>query len=323
MPSMLIIGIIFLILGGGAMIWFLILSKNQIEKNTEIEKENSILILQNDELKKKQEELSKQVQISTEEAQEAMIKTNRLVGMTTEQFEMALEKYADALESNYNEKEKEYDASIKLMSEAYDNEQERMLKTVAAAASSARDSIAKITEELRQLSASKEAAMEAARREEEIKKQKEFYSLQISELDLNDIRMLEKIKPSLNKPRVLSMLIWTTWFRTPMTTLCNNVLGTKTVTGIYKITNQLNGKCYVGQAVDVADRWKTHAKCGLDIDTPAGNKLYAAMKEDGIWNFTWELLEACSSQELNEKEKFYIDLYDSKNYGYNSTIGNK
>ena len=47
------------------------------------------------------------------------------------------------------------------------------------------------------------------------------------------------------------------------------------------------------------------------------------MKAEGAHNFTFELLETCPAAQLNEKEKFYIDLYQSKDFGYNSTIGNK
>ena len=68
------------------------------------------------------------------------------------------------------------------------------------------------------------------------------------------------------------MVIWTTYFQKPMTALSNNVLGTDTICGIYKITNQNNDMCYIGQSVDIATRWKSHAKCGLGIDAPAGNK---------------------------------------------------
>ena len=107
-----------------------------------------------------------------------------------------------------------------------------------------------------------------------------------------------------------------------MTSLCNNILGAKTVCGIYKITNQKNEKCYIGQSVDVSRRWKDHAKCGLGIDTPQGNKLYKDMQDFGIWNFSWELLEECSKEQLNEKEKYYIELYQSKEYGYNTLKGN-
>ena len=71
----------------------------------------------------------------------------------------------------------------------------------------------------------------------------------------------------------------------------------------------------------MAARFKSHAKCGLGIDAPANNKLYAAMQKDGLSNFTWELLEECKKEELNERERYYIEAYMSKDYGYNSNIG--
>jgi len=45
------------------------------------------------------------------------------------------------------------------------------------------------------------------------------------------------------------------------------------------------------------------------------------MQEFGIWNFSWEVLEFCSKDLLNEKEKYYIELYQSKNFGYNIQSG--
>ena len=64
-------------------------------------------------------------------------------------------------------------------------------------------------------------------------------------------------------------------------------------------------------------------KCGLGIDTPAGNKLYKSMQEYGVWNFAFEVLEECPRDQLNEKEKYYIDLYNSYEFGFNSNRGNK
>lgn len=100
------------------------------------------------------------------------------------------------------------------------------------------------------------------------------------------------------------------------------MLNKKDVMGIYKITNKENNMCYIGQAKKMRERWRDHMKCGLGIDTPANNKLYYAMQKEGLDNFTFELLEECNEQELDEKEKFYINLYDSYNFGYNSTKGN-
>lgn len=108
-----------------------------------------------------------------------------------------------------------------------------------------------------------------------------------------------------------------------MTKLCNNVIGNTVKTGVYKITNQKTKECYIGQAVDLASRFKDHAKCGLGIDTPPANKLYKSMQEYGIWNFSWEVLEVCPKDQLDEKEKYYIELYQSKEYGFNIQAGNK
>lgn len=83
------------------------------------------------------------------------------------------------------------------------------------------------------------------------------------------------------------------------------MIGNGTHIGIYKLTNLLNQKSYIGQAVDVGSRWKDHVKAGLGIDTP-NNKLYAAMLKDGVENFSFELLEECERSELNNRETYWI-----------------
>lgn len=91
--------------------------------------------------------------------------------------------------------------------------------------------------------------------------------------------------------------------------------------GIYKITNQLNGKCYIGQSIDIKTRWIQHLYCGKNNFQKG--KLYPAMFQEGIENFTFEVLEKCdlSQEELNNKERYWIQYYNSFNNGYNSTPG--
>ena len=60
----------------------------------------------------------------------------------------------------------------------------------------------------------------------------------------------------------------------------------------------------------------TAQQLGTSRDT-----IYKAMQEDGLYNFRFELLEECPRENLNEKEKYYIDLYESIVYGYNSQGG--
>ena len=224
----------------------------------------------------------------------------------------AFKNYCDILEKKYKEVEEEHDMEIEALNTAYSNLQLKLLREAD-----------EVRSDLDKIKATRAAAIEAARREKDIESNLTFYCLDISDADKRDIAKLEALKPSLNKPRVLSMLIWQTWFQKPLKALSANVVGATDATGIYKITNIKTKECYIGQAIHIKERWAEHAKCGLGIDTPAGNKLYKAIQEFGLWNFSFEVLEVCPQNQLNEKEKYYIDLYSSYDYGYNSTRGNK
>lgn len=224
----------------------------------------------------------------------------------------AFKNYCDILEKKYKEVEEEHDMEIEALNTAYSNLQLKLLREAD-----------EVRSDLDKIKATRAAAIEAARREKDIENNLTFYCLDISDADKIDIAKLEALKPSLNKPRVLSMLIWQTWFQKPLKALSANVVGATDATGIYKITNIKTKECYIGQAMHIKERWAEHAKCGLGIDTPAGNKLYKAIQEFGLWNFSFEVLEECPREQLNEKEKYYIDLYSSYDYGYNSTRGNK
>ena len=181
-----------------------------------------------------------------------------------------------------------------------------------------------IQAEIDKIKSSLSAGVEARLRDQEKKEKINFYKLSINETDLSDVRVLENLKPTLHKPVILSKLIWTQYFQKQMNELCDRVLGKESICGIYKITNLLTEQAYIGQSVNVADRWKQHCKCGLGIDASATNKLYNAMQKYGVWNFSFELLEQIHQRNLlNEKEKFWIDMYQSNKFGYNGNAGVK
>ena len=92
---------------------------------------------------------------------------------------------------------------------------------------------------------------------------------------------------------------------------------------IYKITNNINHKIYIGKTTRTAKiRWQEHlqeAKTNKSL-----SPLHLAIKEFGINNFTIEIVEDNISEELiNEKEKYYIQKYNSCNQdiGYNILPG--
>ena len=93
--------------------------------------------------------------------------------------------------------------------------------------------------------------------------------------------------------------------------------------GIYIITNNVNGKCYIGQSINIKKRWNQHKNDAFCVTSPAYNyPLYMAFRKYGVENFKFEVLEECTKQELEEKEIFYIAKYksDGEN-GYNQNKG--
>jgi outer membrane murein-binding lipoprotein Lpp len=141
--------------------------------------------------------------------------------------------------------------------------------------------------DLNQIRHKRAAAIEDAKRQEEMKTQSEFYKLQISIEDLDDICELKQVEKKLSKKEVLNKLIYKVYFEKSYTDLIGRVVGKETKTGIYKITNTLNQKVYIGQAVNIAERWKQHIKRGIGAEAPTRNKLYPAMLEYGVENFTF------------------------------------
>ena len=99
--------------------------------------------------------------------------------------------------------------------------------------------------------------------------------------------------------------------------------GVAGVSGIYRIWKVEGEKelSYVGQAVDVGERWKTHAKRAWGVDNTGRIKLYQAMISSGIEEWNWELLEACENEKLSEKERYWGEFYAVKEIGLNSKLG--
>lgn len=89
--------------------------------------------------------------------------------------------------------------------------------------------------------------------------------------------------------------------------------------GIYKIENKINHKVYVGQSIHIESRWKTHQK-ELRENKHGNSKLQNAYNKYGDV-FEYTVLAECSKEELNNLEQFYIKKFNSKNDGYNETIG--
>ena len=242
---------------------------------------------------------------------------------TAEMYEKkAIEVAQLKIEASLTEQSAKYEAATK----EYENEYLNTIRQAAVDLQAQLDEkvsqLNKINSDINTFKATREALIQANLREQELLDTVGFHTISLSEQDITDINTLERIKPTLFKPEILSKLIWSTYFLQPVSSMCNNIFGTGKVCGVYKITNLTTKEVYIGQSVDCAERIKQHIKAGLGIDNKGTNKLYKAMQKTGVWNFAFELLEKCPREELDKKEKEYIAIYESDKFGYNSTKGN-
>jgi hypothetical protein len=116
--------------------------------------------------------------------------------------------------------------------------------------------LSEVNKKLSDLTAKLTSAVEAAKRAEELRVKQDFYRLQLSQADIDEIIRLREVTPYLRDSEPLNKVIWKVYYEKPYTDLIGRVVGTGVHTGIYKITNIENQMCYIGQAANIADRWK-------------------------------------------------------------------
>lgn len=92
--------------------------------------------------------------------------------------------------------------------------------------------------------------------------------------------------------------------------------------GIYKITNKLNNQCYIGQSVNIENRLYKHKLIPFNVNyAEYNNQIHTAIRNFGIENFNFEIIEECEKEKLNEREVYWISFYDSYKNGYNASVG--
>lgn len=218
-----------------------------------------------------------------------------------EKQRIEIDKQKKEIFDDYGEVVKEYEGMKARAKEKYDKVMEEYDTTIA-----------KKKEEIQNL-------IEQFKKDEEARKETDFYRIPISSAAKNDIDKLKGVAAQLSKPATLYKLIWKEYYENGFNAMIGRVLGgDKDKSGIYKITNINNQMVYIGQAVNIGSRWRTHVKRGLKAEEGTSNRLYTALWEEGIENFTFQVVEFCDRKDLTEREKFYISFYNTKEYGYNS-----
>ena len=314
---------------GGLGIYFILRPKLRkiAQYNQEIENQNKELENKNRELKsiynieetnlKKEKETYNLVKEQVDQLQET------LTGLKTTATQNAKEFYEQALEISQNSFDQEIAAIARGLEEARDEAKAEYLETLKEAVANFQNEISNKSAELAELSKkfiieqqNVNAAVEAAKRRQQMENEKDFYRLQLSQADIEEIRHLREVVPFLRDPEPLNKVIYKVYYEKPYVDLIGRVIGQDKKTGIYKITNLLDEKCYVGQSVNISERWKQHIRRGVGADAPTRNKLYPAMLATGVENFSFELVEECPADQLDEREKFWQSYFHAQDYGY-------
>ena len=175
-----------------------------------------------------------------------------------------------------------------------------------------------LNDTLDELKSAVDSATEVAKRHAEKENFISFHSLQLVAGAKEDIARIHTILPNVSTvcAEAIAKVIWKVYYEKPYTDMIGRVVGSGVHTGIYKITNIENNMCYVGQAANIAERWRQHIKRGIGAEEPTRNKLYPAMLASGVENFTFEIIEECDRELLNSREDYWQEYFKAKEYGY-------
>lgn len=234
--------------------------------------------------------------------------------------QLAMTKMQDSFYEAAEKEAEKYRKAVENFQTNYQTAMSDFIKDFKEESKSYKDKIAELNEKYSDLKKVTDAAIAANIREEEKKNNISFYTVGLSDVDIQEVKKIREVIPYLRNGRPIAKAIWECYYRNATNDLVNRVVGAGTHTGIYRITCLLDNKIYIGQARDIRERIIQHMKCGLGIDT-TNAKLYAAMLKLGVENFSFEVVEECAAADLNKQEKYWIEFYHSNLYGYNMNSG--
>lgn len=323
---------------------YFILNKSEKISIDSFQKEQQKIIAS---INKKRDDFDLQMQKEIDVArQSAQIKIQHL----QEEEQQAKERYTSLqsqLENSYLEKQKWYNEqeqsaalarseateaeiqaaaqykseSLKKLEANYKEQSEILKQTFDKYSADLKDRKMQLDKEIQQYEDKQKAIIEQFKKDEETKQKQDFYHIKLNDVEKKDVAQLKRLALEFSKPEIIYKLMYEVYYKTRLEELFKRVLGENaTKGGIYKITNIENQKIYIGKTTKFLDRWRTHSKRGCNIERISG-QLYDAMFDEGVENFTFEIVEVCAKEEQSEKEKYWIDFYKSKEYGYNSKAG--
>ena len=322
---LILIGILFFLIKKHRII----LNKEKIKLNKKFQKEEERLIKDYEELEAKLAARAKEIQDNYTEKEKWLKWDLDKLKNDKETLDRHISELKDFGQRQVDEKIKDYEQlrltqinhSLELEEKRKQELLQRQLDDFIASAAETKKSVNEEIEELRSLledyKSKRDLINQAIVHEKEIHEQQDFYRIVLNESDKEDIQLLNTIEMRLHSREALYKLIYDVFYKKPLNDMINRVLQGKEFCGIYRITNLKTNEAYIGKSTNIKTRWQNHCKTAIGLDGMARTKIHSAMKEYGIDNFSFEVLEKCTKENYSEREKYWINFYETNVYGYN------
>lgn len=322
---LILIGILFFLIKKHRII----LNKEKIKLNKKFQKEEERLIKDYEELEAKLAARAKGIQDNYAEKEKWLKWDLDKLKNDKETLDRHICELKDFGQRQVDEKIKDYEQlrltqinhSLELEEKRKQELLQRQLDDFIASAAETKKSVNDEIEELKLLledyKSKRDLINQAIVHEKEIHEQQDFYRIVLNESDKEDIQLLNTIEMRLHSREALYKLIYDVFYKKPLNDMINRVLQGKEFCGIYRITNLKTNEAYIGKSTNIKTRWQNHCKTAIGLDGMARTKIHSAMKEYGIDNFSFEVLEKCTKENYSEREKYWINFYETNVYGYN------
>lgn len=254
-------------------------------------------------------ELKKQRKLEQERALEAKENTDRLLKSEQGRLNAELQRKKEFEEIKFEQEKEKRQEAINLYFNRLNVQAETIYKQKKE---ELQTEIALLQSQFNDFKIRQDSINEAILREKELKEKEDFYSIQISKNDQEDIELLQSMDLKLHNRDVIPKLIWELFIRRPCQEMIKRVTGGRKISGIYKITNKETGEAYIGKTTDISTRWQNHCKTTIGLEGAARATLHNRLAQDGLWNYTFEIIEEVDKENLSSREAFYIDLYGTK-----------
>ena len=258
-------------------------------------------------------------EIATERAAEAQAATNKV--LASEQARLAAElqhrKELNEIEfEQEREKRQRYlDAHFARVKELEENAFNEKKEELSA-------EIERLKSEIDEWKSKQDAINQEIQRQQELEDTVNFHRIQLKESDKSDIHFLLSIEDNINNKELLHKLIWTEYIQRPFNQMINSVFGSKVPKNVIYCIEDINThKKYIGKtSAEVSKRWTDHIKNSLNIGTIKRQNIHDALYNH--WDeFTFTILEEVKDDKLGDREKFYINFFQTDKYGFNIKSG--